>query len=268
MATEARTPSWNVDSNEVNEPQAQSSPSKTPPRWWVVVADWCNLLGGFTLIGAFVVGAKLNNGSLELSASNLKWLEVLFTVEGVFFAVGELFMIGIMARTPDEFGGGARGCIQFAFIMTGGILFAFSGLVFPGCITNLTYLFNSEECAHPAASGPYVWNGMGHFGITVFMISTAIGFTGIVRAPKNKLVSPFWGVTFFSTGCWIIGIFKFWLPTLLGGFDTHQNDRGFDFDAPMLAWTSLWWIGLVGAIFLTAGAIVFCFMNGSFGIRV
>merc|ERR1712136_118081 len=196
--------------------------------------------------GAFFVGALLNTDRLDLSTTNLKWLQVLFTVEGVFYAVAEFFMIGIMARTPDEFGGGARGCMQFAFIMGGGILFAFSGLVFPGCITNLTYLFNSEECAHPAASGPYVWNGMGHFGITVFMIGTAIGFTG----------------------CWIIGIFKFWGPTLLGGFDTHQNDSHFDFNAPMLAWTSLWWIGLVGAIFLTAGATVFCFMNGSFGIRL
>merc|ERR1711939_806340 len=126
-----------------------------------------------------------------------------------------------MSLTPAESGGGSRGVMQFAILMVGGVFFGFSGLVFPGCITNVTYLMRTEEC--PMASSPYVWNAMAHFGITCFMIGTAIGFHGVLKAPRDKLVSPFWGVTMFFLGAWTIGIFKFWGPVLCGGLDFQQN---------------------------------------------
>merc|ERR1711970_555765 len=97
----------------------------------------------------------------------LDWLQFLFCMEGALYAIAEFFMIGIMALTPAQFGGGARGCLQFAILMAGGIFFGFSGLVFPGCITNVTYVFRKTPCLHPAAAAtPYAWNSMAHYGIT------------------------------------------------------------------------------------------------------
>merc|ERR1712113_1030252 len=109
-------------------------------------------------------GALINNVKMDSlldhglpSQTSLKWLQFLFSAEGVLYAVAEFFMVGIMAMTPPEMGGGAT------VLMAGGIFFALSGLVFPGCITNITYVFRNEKCAHPAAPGPYAWNAMAHF---------------------------------------------------------------------------------------------------------
>lgn len=110
---------------------------------------------------------------------------------------------------------------------------------------------------------------MAHYGITCFMVGTTIGFTGILGAPKDKLVSPFWGVTMYFMGAWTIGIFQFWGPCLLGGFSTTQNEDaagGFDFTAPAASWTFQWLFAFLGAGFLTTGAIIFGIMNGSFAL--
>merc|ERR1712050_198764 len=108
--------------------------------------------------------------------------------------------------------------------MAGGIFFALSGLVFPGCITNITYVFSKQMCDIPdlGAAGPYAWNAMAHFGITCFMVGTAIGFKGVLGAPKNKIVSPFWG------------------PVLAGGLDTQQNTPSFDMTSPSVADSWAW----------------------------
>eukprot|EP00928_Gymnodinium_smaydae_P038780 TRINITY_DN26660_c0_g1_i1.p1 TRINITY_DN26660_c0_g1~~TRINITY_DN26660_c0_g1_i1.p1 ORF type:complete len:309 (-),score=53.77 TRINITY_DN26660_c0_g1_i1:158-994(-) len=252
-----------------------------PPRSWVLLADWGNTLAGILLMGAFLEGALINSvGVASLlqvdakgnampgvpNATALSVLQFLFCSEGFFYAVAEFFMIGIMAQTAPEVGGGARGCMQFAVLMAGGIFFAFSGLVFPSCITNITYVFSKESCTHPAAaSTPYVWNAMAHYGITCFMVGTAVGFHGVLSAPKNKLASPFWGCTMYFLGAWTIGIFKFWGPVLLGGFDGNQNTPTFDFAAPAASYTANWWLAFLGAFFLFSGAVIFGVMNGSFG---
>merc|ERR1719486_1252914 len=196
----------------------------------------------------------------------LDWLQFFFSVEGFLYAIAEFFMVGIMAMTPPELGGGARGCMQFTILMAGGIFFGLSGLVFPGCITNVTYVFRKTDCPAPG-NGPYAWNAVAHYGITCFMCGTLIGFLGVLKAPKSKLVSPFWGVTMFFLGAWTIGIFKFWGPVLAGGFDVNMNGEGLDMSAPFNAWTWNWWLAVLGASFLTAGAVIFGLMNGSFGIR-
>merc|ERR1719502_1883116 len=248
----------------------------TPPRLWVLIADWGNILGGLFLTAAFLEGALINSVKLESllvspggppNQSALNWLQFLFCAEGACYAIAEFFMTGIMALTPAEFGGSARGVMQFAILTVGGVFFGLSGLIFPGCITNVTYVLRNQKCPHVAASGPYVWNAMAHFGITCFMVGTAIGFAGILKAPKNKFVSPFWGVTMFFLGAWTIGIFKFWGPVLCGGFDSHQNGASmstFDLHAPTLAWTWNWWFGVLGAVYLTIGAAIFGMINGSF----
>jgi len=238
-----------------------------PPRVFVLLADWGNTIAGFLLMGAFLWGALIYSvGMKSLVAPEggpnefaLKWLQFFFCSEGVFYAFAELFMIGIMANTPPEFGGGTVGCMQFAILMAGGIFFSFSGLVIPPCITNVTYLFNTNSCNLSNPPTPYVWNAVAHYGITCFMIGTAIGFKGVLAAPKDKFISPFWGCAMYFLGAWTIGIFKFWGPVLFGGLNE------FDLTAPAITWTLPWWFALVGAFFLFLGAIIFGIMNGSFG---
>lgn len=249
------------------EPSAQAG----PPKRWVLIADWCNILASALLCGAFLFGALINSARVSSlledglpTARALSWLQLLFSAEGAFYAVGEFFMVGIMASTPPAAGGGPRGTMQFAILMAGGIFFALSGLVFPPCINNIYYVLSNEPCTHPAAMGtPFVWNAMGHFGITCFMVGTLIGFTGILQAPKGKLVSPFWGVTMFFMGAWTIGIFKFWGPVLCGGFDPSANATTFDMTLPAVVWVSTWWFGLLGAVFLLIGSIILGRLSGS-----
>lgn len=106
---------------------------------------------------------------------------------------------------------------------------------------------------------------MAHFGISCFMAGTLTGFKGVLSLPKSSFISPFWGCTMYFLGAWTIGIFKFWGPVLLGGFNPHQNEPTFDMTAPSVAesfaWT--WWMGVLGALFLTVGAGIFCVMNKS-----
>lgn len=229
-----------------------------PPRAFVLAADWGNTLAGLLLMCAFLWGALINSVKMESLLTPeripndfaLKWLQIFFCTEGILYAVAEFFMIGIMANTPPEFGGGAKGCMQFAILMAGGIFFSFSGLVFPDCITNAADVLNTDPCpALPANQTPYVWNAVAHYGITCFMIGTAIGFHGVLGAPKDKIISPFWGCTMYFLGAWTIGIFKFWAPVFFGA----------------VPWTVFWWFALVGAFFLFAGAVIFGIMNGSFG---
>mmetsp|Transcript_150518 Transcript_150518/g.273949 ORF Transcript_150518/g.273949 Transcript_150518/m.273949 type:complete len:285 (+) Transcript_150518:75-929(+) len=248
-----------------------------PPKWWVQVADLGNVLAGIVLMMAFFEGALINSVQWDAllveafpgsfvkvpSQSALSWLQFLFSTEGALYAVAEFFMVGIMAATPPEFGGGPRGCMQFAILMAGGVFFAFSGLVFPPCINNASYIFSKQPCTHPAAGNtPYAWNAMAHYGITCFMVGTAIGFKGVLGAPKD-FFGPFWGCGMYFAGAWTIGIFKFWGPVFAGGFG-DINKEAFDVSVPAVSVSANWWIALLGASFLTTGAVIFAVMNGSF----
>eukprot|EP00931_Biecheleriopsis_adriatica_P049529 TRINITY_DN28658_c0_g1_i1.p1 TRINITY_DN28658_c0_g1~~TRINITY_DN28658_c0_g1_i1.p1 ORF type:complete len:267 (+),score=32.10 TRINITY_DN28658_c0_g1_i1:133-933(+) len=248
-------------------------PRVSLPEAWAFLADWGNLLAGLVLMAAFLLGALINSVHLDSVAPGgipteraLAWLQFLFSTEGVLYALAEFFMIGVMAQKQPEHGGGSTSSMQFAILMAGGIFFALSGLVFPSCITNITYIFRKEKCASALAEGPYAWNAMAHYGITCFMVGTAIGFRGALQAPKDKFVSLFWGCAMYFSGAWIIGIFKFWGPVLAGGLDKNQNQAGLDMTAPAVAWTSTWWFGLLGAFCLTVGAWIFGRMNGRFGL--
>lgn len=255
----------------VSNADSDIHPNTGPPKAWQLAADWGNTLAGIFLMGSFLEGALINSVKMSSLLSEkgptvdaLNWLQFLFCTEGALYAIAEFFMVGIMAMTPVEFGGGSRGCLQFAILMAGGIFFSFSGLANPGCITNVTYLFRKEACP---AFGPYVWNAVAHFGITCFMVGTTIGFLGILKAPKDKFISPFWGCTMYFLGAWVIGVFVFWGPVLAGGFDVNQNAHSLDMTVPVNTWTWRWWFGLVGAFFLELGAVIFGLMSGSFGIR-
>jgi hypothetical protein len=255
------------------------------PHWWHVVVDWSNALGAISLMGAFLEGALIDDVKMpSLLAEHgptetaKNWLQFMFCTEGFFFAVSGFVMIGIMALTPAEEGGKSRGCFQFAILMAGGIMFGFSGLVFPGCITNFTHVFSKEVCLLPQANGiPHALNAVAHYGVTCFMVGTTIGLTGLLKAPKNKLISPFYGTLMFFLGAWTIGIFKVWVPTLVGGFDFYHGCLPNDTLnacliqrmelAPANAWTWTWWVAFLGAFFLLCGATIFGLMHGSVGIH-
>jgi hypothetical protein len=253
-----------------NAPEVQG-----PPAWWDKVADWSNLVAGFVLMAAFLEGALLNDTKASFllnkglpSDAALNWLQILFTTEGVLYAVGCFFLVGLMAAAPH---GGPVPCMQFTILTAGGIFFALSGLVYPPCVNSMAYVFSNEVCPSPIAKGPYAWNAMAHFGITCFMVGTTIGYLGARRLPRKPIVGPFWGSTMFFLGAWIIGIFKFWGPVLAGGFGdingsygTHPAHAKLDMTAPAVTWTWTWWIALIGAAFLTAGAFIFGRMGGSF----
>merc|ERR1712232_1095674 len=227
-------------------------------------------------MSAFFLGALINDVQLDSllagpgipTEAALAWLQFLFSAEGALYAVGSYYMVGIMTLTPSLGGGGPTGTMRFAIVMAGGIFFAFSGLVYPPCITNVMYVFSKQACSHPAAAAtPYVWNAMAHFGITCFMVGTTIGMRGVWRAPKGRFVSPFWGCAMYFLGAWTIGVFKFWGPVLCGGFDPSANTPVFDLTAPAQAWTWTWWLGLLGAFLLTMGALIFALIDGTLGIR-
>jgi len=250
-------------------------PAQGPSKIWLIIADWGHAVAMLCLIVAFLEGALifsaqmgtfLEPGGAPTKAAIL-WLQFLFSSVGTIAAISSFIMVGVMAKTPPEQGGGATACLQFAMLMTGGILFALSTPGNPGCITNITYAFSTAPCA-VAGGTPYEWNALGHYGIICFMVPTAIGLKGVMEAPKNKFISHFWGTTMFFLGAWTIGIFKYWGPVLAGGFNSKQNEVAFDFAAPSITWVWTWWFGLIGAIFLELGALIFGLMNGSFGVRI
>jgi len=223
--------------------QLSQAPKKGPPFAYVVIADWCNFLAGIVLCVAFFMGALIfDRGILpmtELSAPS--WFVFCFCTEGVLYTIGCFFMIPIMAHTDNPWG-----TMQFAIITIGGIFFSFSGLIAPACIMSISDAFSSDLCE--INKTPKCWNAFAHFGITCFMVGTAMGQSCVMSLPKNKFISPFWGVTFYTLGAYTIGIFKFWGPVFVG----------------VVAWTWTWWMGLVGAIYLTTGALIFGVMDGSF----
>lgn len=285
-----------IQGMEVESPAAEPlvDAGGGPPAHWTKIADWSNTIAGITLFMAFLLGAMIN--SLQLGAvckfpgvptdNALFVLRILFCLEGALYAIGGYYMCGIMACIPPPVGGG-NAVMQFVILTAGGIFFGFSGLAFPPCIVNISYLFSPNTCTHvAAANSPYVYNAMAHYGITCFMTGTAIGFKGVLGIPADLRgafgTGPFWGSTMFFLGAWTIGIFQFWGPMLAGGFGRRNEmftaeynmkhslnatigwiTPGFDYGAPAATYSFQWWFALLGSGFLTYGAIIFAKMNGT-----
>merc|ERR1712046_200296 len=57
-----------------------------------------------------------------------------------------------------------------------------------------------------------------YYGITCFMVTTTRGIVSVWGLPKDKLISPFWGVAMFFLGAWTIGAITLWGPCLVSGF--------------------------------------------------
>merc|ERR1712032_1298808 len=163
-------------------------------------------------------------------------------LEGILWFVGGFALAKIFIHT-----GNAVGAVGQTLIACGGLFFFVSGWNSPVYIISLKYVI---PVGSVAAAGNAWLAGFGHdcggsapplldvaaacpfYGITCFMIATASGFLGVKDLPKDKIISPFWGITFFFLGAWTIGVFALWGPVILGGFSDY-SDYSCILDAPI-----------------------------------
>ena len=189
-----------------------------PPRFMVLMADWCNVFAGITLVISF---------SLIAGAFTFKWfkmegtahtvMQVTMCLEGVLWAVAAGFLTKINMIVNN-----AGLAVGQTIICFGGIFFAISGLYdgVPGKIISLHYVLAPDSNALFADACPY-------YGITCFMVATSMGLQGVWPLPKNKIVSPFWAVACFFIGAWTIGVIGLWGPTLMDGFVRWVSSSSF-----------------------------------------
>ena len=228
-----------------------------PPRFMVLLADWCNVWAGITLVVSFclITGAFTFNW-FEMSGAVHTIMQVTMCAEGVLWAVaaGLLTKINIMVNNASL-------AVVQTIICFGGIFFAVSGLYdgVPGKVISIRYILAPDTNALFADACPY-------YGITCFMVATSMGLNGVRGLPKNKFVSPFWAVACFFIGAWTIGVIGLWGPTLIGGLVRYE-----DFEAPTdlykqktFAWAWIHIFQVIGAIFLTLGGIIFGLLDNIF----
>lgn len=243
-------------------PGTQNPPALTPPRGLVLFSDWCYFIAGIFLILAFSTGTFL----YPYEVLGHDWIDVdnwFWMLEGVFYCIGSFAMVGVMTAQAN-----IAGAFQFVIITFGGFFFSLSGSFLPACIVTVRHLVSSVECA----GAPLYLNAVAHYGITCFMVGTAIGFKGILAAPvpRNEFFGPFWGVTMYFLGAWTIGLLHFYIPLFAGGWAAPDEA---DLKAHMLTYPEnkwgvvTWWFGILGAIFLTLGAIIFLKMNGTINFK-
>ena len=185
-----------------------------PPRFMVVMADWCNVLAAVTLVISFsVITGAFTFKWFEMAGTYHTVMQVTMCLEGVLWAVaaGLLTKINMIVNN-------AALAVGQTIICFGGIFFAVSGLYdgVPGKVISLPYVLAPDTHALFADACP-------HYGSACFMVGTSMGLRGVWAFPKNKLVSPFWAVACFFIGAWTIGVFGLWGPTLLDGFVRYED---------------------------------------------
>ena len=228
-----------------------------PPRFMILLTDWCNVWAGITLVVSFfLITGAFTFKWFEMAGNVHTIMQVTMCVEGVLWAVAA----GILTKINMIVNNAALAVGQ-VIICFGGIFFAVSGLYdgVPGKVISIHYVLAPDTNALFADACPY-------YGITCFMVATSMGLNGVRGLPKNKFVSPFWAVACFFIGAWTIGVIGLWGPTLLDGFVRYE-----DFESPTDLYkqkTFKWaWIHLfqvIGAIFLTLGGIIFGMMDNIF----
>lgn len=135
-------------------------------------------------------------------------------------------------------------------ITFGGFFFMLSGFGNPGAVISLKYII-------PASFDGFL-NCTAFYGIFCFMLATAINQ---LTAGSPQTNPYYWGLTMFFCGAWTIGVFVLWGPMLAGGTMTDPKQ------API---TTFWfrnWIAIVGAVFLTMGAVIFAQVDGIAGFE-
>lgn len=233
-----------------------------------LVADVSNVLAGVTLTISFVIIMLNLTFHVDAAGSDTATALQIFTMkaEGFLWFLGGACMTKIFIITKNP-----AGAVSQTIIAFGGLFFMVSGWNAPVPIVSLRYIIPVgslavEGNAALGAQFPFpldVAAACPFYGITCFMTATCAGFIPILGLPKDKFVSPFWGVTFFFLGAWTIGVFALWLPCIMGGFSKIEDYDGVAgvFDA----WNNKGkWVHpaqVLGALFLTTGAIIFAIMD-------
>jgi len=284
------------------------------PRWLCLFADWVNVCAAISLIISFSVyfialqvghcdprescvpsaantGIIFNgmntdgpNGSGEGWFLVAKWTMAL---EGFLWWLG-----GALLCYRNICGGNAAGAVSQIIIATGGFFFTCSAWGNPANIISLRYLVPTTLFVGDGGSGS---NSVSfsdvcpYYGIMTFFIATTMGMYSVAGLPKNKLISPFWGVCCFFIGAWVIGIVTLYVPMLSGGLLTWQVcEPGFKncvgdvqsvgacfanpgegvcmLDVPTFAWYPLKIFALIGAIFLLFGGLIFGMLDNFLGL--
>jgi len=229
-----------------------------PPRWLVLLAGWSNILAGLLLIVAFTLVTLALTFQAVALADVEDYINGTFFAEGIFWALaaGALAKVNLIVNNSS-------GAVAQTIIVFGGIFFAISGMSgVPAKVIDIKYLIPSGEHVQFADACPY-------YGITCFMVATAMSLSGVWPLPKDNIVSPFWGVACFFTGAWLIGIVGFWGPMLAGGSIEYEDLSG-DMalvDMPTFKWTWIHIFQLVGAVFLAAGCFIFGALDNIFCFR-
>lgn len=229
-----------------------------PPRALTLIADWGNVFAGISLTISFFLILLNAYGAIDITnpdttlAKIQKWTMV---AEGALYFIAGVALTAINVITNNAYGAVSQTIIAF-----GGIFFCISGFGFPFYVSSIRYIFPYDGNASLPDACPW-------YGISCFMFATAMGLYSVAGLPKKNVVSPFWGVTFFFLGAWIIGLGGLWIPLLAGGyFESDRVAGGLAWmGQPIFKWAGPHIFQLFGATFLTAGAVVFGLMDNFFG---
>jgi len=192
--------------------------------------------------------------------------------EGALWFLGGATLSKIFIKT-----GNAAGAVSQAIIAFGGLFFFISGWNAPVYIVSLKYVVPvgaaaAEANAYLRTLDPPLDDVVNFsaacpfYGIACFMIATLAGQLGVLSLPKNKLVSPFWGVTWFFLGAWTIGLFALWGPLIAGGFKDITEFADPPYVTAPIGHKFTHPFQVLGAAFLTIGALTFAVMNHSFNL--
>eukprot|EP00747_Dinoflagellata_sp_TGD_P179150 gnl/TRDRNA2_/TRDRNA2_29461_c0_seq1.p1 gnl/TRDRNA2_/TRDRNA2_29461_c0~~gnl/TRDRNA2_/TRDRNA2_29461_c0_seq1.p1 ORF type:complete len:250 (-),score=33.39 gnl/TRDRNA2_/TRDRNA2_29461_c0_seq1:44-793(-) len=231
-----------------------------PPRPLVLLAAWANLLAGISLTISFlVIFLSLTCNAFSISpgyAQNViafKVMQVTMVTEGALYALAGFVLTKINVMNND-----AAGAVSQIIIFFGGCFFTVSGWGVPAKIISLKYVI-------PLDTNALFADACAYYGITCFMVGTSIGLRSVWSLPKNKIISPFWGVVFFFLGAWTIGIFGLWIPCIAGGMAAYEDVGGSYLGLPTFSWKWPHVFTVIGAVFLTTGALIFGLLDSFLG---
>lgn len=225
------------------------------PRGLIVLGDWSNIIAGIALVISFgILCAALTFKIVALEGAAASAYKATMIAEGVLWAVGAACL-----ATVNVIVNNASSAVVQTIICFGGLFFMISGIGdgVPGKILSVRLIIPLGNPSHGtfADACPF-------YGITCFMIATTMGLRSVWPLPKNKVISPFWGVACFFIGAWTIGVVGLWGPCLADGLTTYETLKGGeDLLLPPYTWTWTHFFQVVGALFLTAGAIIFGIMD-------
>jgi len=280
------------------------------PRWMNLLSAWLNLFAGLTLIVGFsVYFIALQIGFCDPRLTGADACEPSDANHGIIFngrdrghayymvAKWSMFTEGLLWCLAGALlcyrnicNNNAHGAVSQCIISIGGFFFTCSAFGSPANIISLRYLIpitywdDSGPVGERGSSGQtYVSfsDACPYYGITMFMIATTMGIYSVKGLPKDKIVSPFWGVFCFFMGAWTIGVITLYAPMLWGG-ETRYEDlnsppcidgagtfdaaKGCVLDMPTFAWYPLKIVSVIGACFLMAGATIFAIMDNFLGL--